>query len=289
VTRMGQPVNANTIGLVPITTTERIQARANLPLNGRFSGFKMSDQDTPRPTDRVYFGYSYYNNVNPGLNPELGSIDQHRQTIGFEKTFLEGNASFGLRLPFVQTRGNAAVDSANVGDLTFGFKYAFVNDPLTGTVRTAGLLLTAPTGDATATLIDGNAAPHNTILQPWVGFSQQLGERFYAQGFSSIMVPVGSGGEPTIIFNSLSVGWWMLKQGQGDRFTGLVPVTEIHINTPLNNRDINDAVFVQDQINLTHGLHLILPRANLGVAASYPLLSQKPFDVELMVTLAMRF
>ena len=273
---------------VPVMENRTVAKAVNLPLNGRYSGFKMSDQEGPRPTDRIYFAYSYYGNVNPGQNPGIGNVDQHRQTIGFEKTILNGNASIGLRLPFVQTVGEGSLDSSNIGDLSVSLKYAFVNDPFTGSVRSAGLIITAPTGSATATLVDGTQAAHGTILQPWTGFSQQLGQRLYAQGFSSVMVPLNTS-EPTILFNSLSMGYWLLRSGEGERFKGLAPVTEIHINTPLTNRDPSNAIYIQDQINLTHGLHLMLPRASIGAAFSYPLISPRPFAGEGLFTLNFRF
>jgi hypothetical protein len=272
----------------PVFATQPTQQRAPFPLNGRYSGFKMSDHESVRPVDRLYFAYSYYGNINPEFNGGL-RFDQHRQTIGFEKTLLGGNASIGLRLPFVQSVGEGSLDASNIGDLSVSLKYAIINDRATGTVRSAGLIITAPTGTATATLIDGTTAAHGTILQPWVGFSQQLGERFYAQGFSSIMVPISTP-EPTVLFNSLSLGMWLLRSGEGEQFKGLAPVTEIHINTPLTNREpTQNAIYMNDQINITHGLHLTLPRAVIGAAFSYPLVSPRPFDGEALVTVNFRY
>jgi hypothetical protein len=292
---------ARTVGIDPITqlpvivndplfANQTVARTTTLPLNGRYSGFKMSDQETARPTDRVYFAYSYYSNVYPGQNGDLLPVDQHRQTLGFEKTLLGGNASIGLRIPFVQTNGEGTLNTSNVGDLSVLMKYALVNDPLTGTVRTVGLIVTAPTGNAgvpTGALVDGTL-PHSTILQPWFGFAQSLGERFYTQGFSSIMVPLGTS-EPTVIFNSFALGFWLFKNGQGLNATGLAPVTEIHFNTPLTNRNSQGTIYMPDQLNLTHGLHLLLPRAVLGTAVSYPLLRPNPFKAEVQATLNFRF
>ena len=282
-----QETGTNTIVLDPVFANRTVAVPSSLPLNGRYSGFKMSDQEGPRPVDRVYFAYSYYQGVNPSGNPGLfGSIDQHRQTIGFEKTLFGNDFSVGLRLPFVQTVGEGTAGGGNVGDLTVSLKYAFINDPNSGVVRSAGLIVTTPTGGSTATLLDGTTAPHSALLQPWVGFSQPLGDRFYTQGFSSILVPTSGSAEPTFLFNSLSVGYWLMRNDKG---TGLVPVTEIHINTPLNNRDASSMVFAQDQINMTNGLHLVLPRAVIGAAITYPLLSPRPFNAEGLFTVNFRF
>src|SRR4029077_7370206 len=63
------------------------------------ASFKISDVESPRPSDRVYFNYNFYSQIPVGgVNADL-----HRELIGFEKTFKDGNASFGMRLPFLQT------------------------------------------------------------------------------------------------------------------------------------------------------------------------------------------
>ena len=81
---------------------------ALVPVPGRYSGITITDNDSPRPVDRFYFNYGYYDGMNAQLNPGVGNITQSRPMIGFEKTFLAGNASFGMRLPFVQINGPPA-------------------------------------------------------------------------------------------------------------------------------------------------------------------------------------
>src|SRR5262249_28822403 len=60
-----------------------------------FSGgaFKIADNESPRPVDRLFATYNYYNNVNTFGGRDF---DVHREVFGFEKTFLDGNASFGM-------------------------------------------------------------------------------------------------------------------------------------------------------------------------------------------------
>ena len=56
--------------------------------------------------DRFFVTYNYFNNVHaPALRVQNGFLTQerigydvHRETYGFEKTFLDGIASVGLRL-----------------------------------------------------------------------------------------------------------------------------------------------------------------------------------------------
>ena len=112
------PAGNKVVTNVPITRTVRapVTRTVRLPSVSRYNGIKITDNDGPRPTDRLYAGYNFYSNVNPGLNPGLGAVDVHRETMGFEKTFWDGDASFGMRLPFVQVTGPAGTNASGVGE-----------------------------------------------------------------------------------------------------------------------------------------------------------------------------
>ena len=272
----------------PVTREEVVNERrvVRLPLGSRYNGIKISENDNPRPQDRVYFGYNYFDGVNRALNPGLGRVDMERQTIGFEKTLLNGDASLGLRLPFVQLRGDGSIDSSVIGDLSIIAKFAFLNT--NESVRALGLVVTAPTGGGDAILLDGFAAPHSTILQPWVGFYETLTPRLYALGFSSLIVPTDSR-DVTLLSNSVTLGWWLTRSTHRGRVTGIVPATEVHINTPLNHRSISNGVFLQDQVNLTNGLHIVLPRATVAVGVNTPLVGPRPWNSEFVLTVNWNF
>src|SRR5262249_32651750 len=134
--------------------------------------FKISENESPRPDDRAFVYYNYYRNVrlpieNGGVFPiTLGSftgsgqlaashLDINREVIGFEKTFLGGDASIGLRLPILQTTGgnfgvqglvppasptpllgisatatldgDSGIGGGHVGDLSVVLKYALLS------------------------------------------------------------------------------------------------------------------------------------------------------------------
>ena len=65
--------------------------------------FKVSENQSPRPQDRVYFDFNYFNNVNSAINSAEGTqvknLRAYSYIWGFEKTFDNGNGSIGLRLP----------------------------------------------------------------------------------------------------------------------------------------------------------------------------------------------
>src|SRR5262249_42885564 len=157
------------------------------------------------------------------------------------------DASIGLRLPFIQVNGFADAEAHIIGDLSLILKYAWINDWQTGNVFSTGLVVTLPTGGGTTLLSEGFNAPHSTLFQPWAGFIYNM-ERAYLQGFSSVVIPTDAH-DPTIFFNSLAAGYWLYRDMEARWLTGVVPVVEMHINTPLNHRADTDPIFFKDQLN----------------------------------------
>jgi hypothetical protein len=278
----GNKVVTNTpiIARVPVTADVPVQQtiRYRSFLASRYQGIFITDNDNPRPTDRIYFGYNFYNNVGPSLNPGAPETDSQRQTLGFEKTFFGGDASIGMRLPFVQQFGPDTAN--NIGDLTILGKYAFINNRQTGDVLSAGFVMTTPTGGGSAILLDGREAPHSWLFQPWGGFIKTF-DRAYVMGISNLVVPT-DGRDPTIWGNSLSAGY-RIYNSPGDRLiNGITPAAEVHVRTPLNHRDINDLVFLMDQVNITGVVHVRARRGVFSPAISVPVMGPKPFAVEAM-------
>src|SRR5262245_15810422 len=90
--------------------------------DGTLNGAKVAEDSSPLPRDRIFFNYNYFDSVAP--NVAAGTF---REVIGFEKTFLQGNGSIEIRLPFQQfVDPNAVV--FEFGDPTIVFKYALIND-----------------------------------------------------------------------------------------------------------------------------------------------------------------
>lgn len=280
--------NRKVVTDVPIfrEVRENVTRTIRVPVLSRYNGIKISENDGPRPVDRIYAGYNYYNRVNPSLNPGLGSVDLHRQTLGFEKTFLDGDASFGMRLPFIQLSGPPGTDQSGVGDLSLLFKYAIYNDVRTGNLFSTGLVLTTPTGADSPAFGDGTAAPRSWLFQPWVGFFRNF-DRSYVQGVSSVLAPTDSR-DPTLFWNSIAFGYWLTRAPERT-ITGIIPTIEFHVTTPFSNTDPNGAIFVQDQVNMTTGLHFLTRRGTLSPALVVPLVSPTPWRVEFLLNFNMRF
>jgi hypothetical protein len=221
------------------------------------------------------------------LNPGLGTINENREMIGFEKTFLDGNASFGMRLPFIQYSGPFDLGSQTAGDLSVLLKYAFFNDLETGNLASVGLIITAPTSAPGGLLSDGSPVPHSVLFQPWAGFVRVF-DRAYVEGISDLIVPTN--GRDTLLWsNSLAAGYWIYENFNDRLLNGIIPTAEIHVHTPLNNRSAEGLIYIPDEVNITAGVHFRFPRATLTGAVSVPLVGPRPYSVEAIVNLNLWF
>jgi hypothetical protein len=248
---------------------------AEPPLLPRYQGVKLTENNSPRPQDRVSVAYNFYDNISGS------EIDIHRETIFFEKTFAGGDASVEFRLPFLQWTFPGG-GYQRVGDITMIGKYAFYNDTETGDLFSGGVGLTFPTGASLET-----DAAHSALIQPYLGFIKNSGN-WFAQGFSSLIVPTDSD-ELMVWFNSVGVGYWVYRGNGTGWLNGIIPITEVHVNTPLNHRDPGDASFIYDQVSLTSGAHFVLGRSVVGTAVNVPISGPRPWNIEAVLTWNVRY
>jgi hypothetical protein len=261
--------------------------RILVPLLARGS-FKVADNESPRPQDRVFFNFNYFNHVNEGPGGPTG-MDVYRYTIGFEKTFLGGDASVEMRLPLVSFGGDGTISEHGIGDLTVIGKYAFINNRENGDVVSAGLAVTAPTG---ANNLNAGlpVAFHDTLLQPFVGYLFNL-DRLYIHGFTELVVPTDSQ-DALLLFNDIGVGYWIFRNRQGGGLaSGVAPTFEAHVTTPLDHRglDATSGLGVPDWVSLTGGLHVMVGRLEMGVAVGTPVTGPRPYHLEVLAQLNFHF
>jgi hypothetical protein len=265
--------------------------------------FKVSDNQSPRPQDRIYFGFNFYDDVNSAVNQRFGapvtSMRVYRETFGFEKTFWDQNASIGMRLPLDTLTANSPIrglggSSTSLGDLAIILKYAFLFNRDTGNVFSGGLLVSAPTGPHNFAGAQNLTSLHNASLQPWLGAIYNFTPDFYFHGFSSIDVPTSSQ-DVTMWYNDVGLGYYLYRAAnpQDSFLTAVVPTFETHVNTPLTHRDpfnIRDIAGTPDVVDLTFGTTFIArQRCLLGVAYINPLTGPRPFSGELLIQLNIRF
>lgn len=266
-----------------------------LPVTTVRGSFKIGENESPRPVDRVYVAYNYFHDVNGSLRvPGLPVTDVHRETLGVEKTFWGGDASIGFRLPLLQLTGPDNLSRATVGDLTIISKFALINNPFEptadGTIRggevlSTGIALTVPTGGA-ATFSALDPQVHPTVIQPFVGGIVTF-RRSFGQFFSSVAVPTDRR-DTTYLFNSFQYGYLLYRAPDADRILTLVaPLVEVHVSTPLNNRGITRLpVGAYDIVSITKGTTFGLGRRSfLNIGANTPVTGPRPYSVEGMAHL----
>lgn len=271
----------------PIFVRKPLQRLAAIPIATRGT-YKIADNESPRPVDRVFVNYNYFNDVFSSINPGVPRFDLHRETIGFEKTLLGGDASVGLRLPFLHLTGIEGIEQSVVGDLTLVTKYAFINNRATGNLLSAGLCVTIPTGEDDAVL--GDLDLQTVYLQPWAGFIYNL-DRAFVQFFTALVVPTNSE-DVTQLFNDIGFGYWLYRSSDPSScINAIVPTCEFHVNTPLNNRGSQSRpIGFLDSVNVTGGVSWLLKRrVYLGTAVAFPLTGPNPFDIEALASLNFRF
>jgi hypothetical protein len=296
----GLPASPQTVTAsshIPGTTTtttslvevRQLQAIAFDLLVATRGSFKIGENESPRPEDRVFINYNYYDHVPDGAD-SFGNVTHgrvHQETFGFEKTFLNGDASVGLRAPVLQQQADGGYGANDFGDLSIVLKYAFINDPQTGNVLSGGLVVTAPTGPVIVTYL---GKIDSVLLQPWGGMVHNFGDRLYVQGFSSVVIPTETK-DVTLLFNDLAIGYWLRRSASEESFVRTVcPTLEAHVTTPLNHRGSTGAISVPDTVQLTGAMHLGLGRYSLlSVGVVCPVTSPRPFDVAAMAQLNFLF
>ncbi|MBI3416771.1 MAG: hypothetical protein HY043_15890, partial [Verrucomicrobia bacterium] len=240
--------------------------------------YKIAENESPIPLDRVFASYNFYNHI-------AGDLDTlHRWGVGGEKTFLDGRASFGLRLPFYRFTMDEGGSKSGVGDLTMILKYALLDRP--AGVLSAGLAVTAPTSDADIIWLPDGRRVHSTLWQPYVGYVWRR-EAWFVQGFSSVMLPADAA-DVKVLFNDVGVG----RRFECDLglLRAIVPAVEVHVNTPLNHRGGGSNPRFRDSVDVTGGMTFELGRrVSLGLAAATPVSHPRLFDLEAMVKLNVRF
>ena len=183
--------------------------------DGALGGVKVADNNSPKPADRIYFNYSYFN------GPAFGSVPNgvFREVIGFEKTVLDSNASIEVRLPFVQIVDPVGT-TFDIGDPSIFIKYALINDAATGNVFSTGLGVTLP--------VTGGSIE----VQPFVGgvWSPSAESPFFIHGFTSAVVPIEF---PDGSYFVTDLGAGYVIPINGPVLTSIIPTIEIHTNTPV--------------------------------------------------------
>jgi hypothetical protein len=255
-------------------------------------GFKIADNQSPRPQDRLFFSFNYFDNLNSDINRRLGNTFSqervYRETFGFEKTFLDGNASFGLRTPIDSINADSGVRGlggmyTSVGDLTAFTKLILWKDEKAANLISTGLAVTVPNGPTAFGGAPYALGFHDTHIQPFLGYFFSR-DRWYLQGFESIDVPFDPN-DFTMLYSDIAVGYFVYKS-TADRplIRAIAPTFETHVNVPLNHQGVfrpNDPATFSAVVDLTFGLNVFLGRRSaLSIGFVAPVTGPRPFSQE---------
>lgn len=229
---------------------------------------KLAENGSPIPRDRVFVNYSYFDAA--ALTPS--GISVHRVTPGFEKTFLDGRASWELRAPFASTlntdiRTDGVTDGGNgeFGNLTNYVKFLMtVNDVWS---HSAGLGVTAPTGSDVNLIVPGGATfltirNDSFHVLPFLASLYTPNDQLFVQTFiqydfdtngsrvelsdqdanglpTGVLQPIGRAQDSTFVYISVSAGYWLYRNPTGEgRISGFAPMVELHNNQSIQGQDI---------------------------------------------------
>jgi hypothetical protein len=260
--------------------------------------YKISENQSPRPMDRVFFSFNYYNNVNDTINSRNGSsvtqMKVYTYLLGLEKTFNDGLGSVGIRFPINNLTANsiqnviATPTSTAVGDLTVFAKYILCQNRQTGSLVSACFAITPPTGPSQFAGAHYLFGINSIYFQPCLAFIYNY-NRWFLQGFSGFSFPANPS-DVSFIYNDIGIGYYLLRSQDRNAFlSAFAPTVELHVNNPINHRDVFnrfDIAGSPDTVDLTFGLNFLFGRSAVLTAAFVtPLASPKPFDSEAALLL----
>ena len=181
------------------------------------------------------------------------NTDVHRETFGFEKTFLGGDASIGVRMNVIQRDGDVQDD--DFGDTTIIGKYTLINRE--NLLVSVGLAVTAPTGTANS---GGFGTTVSLRVVPAVQRLHLESRAVVRSGLQCHSLFSTNDNDPKFATYDLGAGY-RLYQSEccKDRWlTYVIPTVEAHANLPTtkegfaNRDDIRFAGFVDHDGRRAH-------------------------------------
>jgi hypothetical protein len=297
--------------------------QGNVPIAGGDRNFKIADNNSPIPTDRVLFNYHHFQNALLGW-PGGQNYNLDRFTFGVEKTFCNKTCSVEVRVPFArglegdqELRSTNAAAATEFGNIPLVFKKLLVRRECW--LLSAGMATVFPTGNDAREFQDGvltkwvkNDSYH---LQPFLGWLWLPNDQLFVEAFAQL--DFDANGYP-VIFNDptgnqrlasgvlqdqslmlvdLKIGRWIYRNPCAPWIKGIAPAVELHYTTTMQDADrVGDAANPQigsignfynrmDILNVTGGLHFALGKASqLTVAAVAPLRSDEESLFDAEVT-----
>ena len=292
---------------------EESQTTGGFPvtLAGGANRFKVAENVSPIPRDRVFFNYNHFHNAIRNLNGPNQSLD--RFTFGVEKTFLDRLASVELRLPLAagldshQDIDNPDARGTELGNLGLAVKFNLLSGE--DWIIAAGSSLTVPTGDDYE-LLYGNArvlSVSNDAVHfaPFLGWLTLVGKKSFLQGFVQFDFDLNGndvhtdyGGyegvfqDQNLLFVDIAAGHWLHRSHDPRAYlAGVAAIAELHYTSTLNDSDwvggLTNPFNRMDVLNATGALHIQSGLTSLRIGGAAPLRSdeERLFDAEVILQL----
>ena len=298
-----------------------------IPIAGGDRRSKVSDHFSPIPVNRTYFSYHNFGDAVRDVNGNQGDVK--RFTFGVERKFLNDNASFEIRIPFVHGLDSTQTETGSqnfgsgteFGNLSLATKLLLlqtqrsaVSAGVATILPTAGDAEIQDTGGFTALAIENEAvdiipflAFHRRPSQnSWMTLTTQLD--FNLTGNTFIADPEtqfesrGVFNDQNLFSVDFSTGRWIYNDVErGDRFLrGVAAIFELHYTTTINDSDeidfgnlvVSNPFNRTDTLNSTLGLRMQLrERTFATIAGVFPLRRGEdlPFENELNFNLSRLF
>ncbi len=245
---------------------------------------KIAENTSPIPRDRILFNYSGFGGV-PLVSP---SVSVNRFTFGFEKTFLNGNASFEMRVPMaatvatnIQLDGSTDTSNGEFGDLMMTVKFLLFESNTFAFA--AGSSFTVPTADDLRLFLTDDwefaRVRNQTVhVMPFLGFVASPDNRLYVQGYLQVDIDtngnsvllnpddtslqqVGRLQDATWLYGDIGFGYWLFQDNSRNRIlTGFAPTAEVHYNRTLKPTDayVGDGVRIGEFKDALQNLNVVV-------------------------------
>ncbi len=282
---------------------------ATVALAGGERRFKVSENVSPIPQDRIFFNYNHFHNALTDINGDR--LHSDRFTFGVEKTFCGGLASVEARLPFSsgvdsrQTFGNLDTRQAEFGNLALAFKANLLSGQ--NWILAGGTTMTLPTGDdfeitsnfGAPQLLVQNDSVH---LAPFLGYLVVPNDWWFAQGFIQADFDLNGNDvfsfgrfegvlqDQNLMFIDASIGHWLFRNCDPcSHLQAVAAIAELHYTTTLNDTDalagVRNPFNRMDIVNATGGLAFRFQSSSLRIGAAAPITTDEEalFDSEIIV------
>lgn len=241
----------------------------SISLGGGDRRFKIAENQSPIPTDRIFASYHHFHNPLLLIEDDgrIHDLNFDRVTFGLEKTFCGGLTSLEVRIPF-----GRGLDSDQSNERIGGFRSTeFGNVVLVGKaylLRSCCWSLSGGVGVSLPTADDARYFDEDSLvaeiendsyhLQPFLGMLWTPTSRLFVEGFAAadfdangydVLIgdaapgrgirKVGEYNDQSLLMLDIKVGYWMFRNLNCAHgwIAGVAPTVELHYTGTMQDSD----------------------------------------------------